>query len=299
MKSTIFANKQYFHREVLHFKYNPIPTSLTTTVPFEILVATMFRTNLEFLEEMFPGGNYQEYQILVINQTDQDKELVASSKNLRVINTLERGLSNSRNMALQHAIGEICLFADDDVRYIANMDQVVVNAFAKAPSASVMTFQAQDEHGHLYREYPEIKRHTKNTVYTVNGVVIALRLQTIKEHQLTYSPLFGLGAPFETADEYVFLRDVLAADLEIGYEPTVILSHPSYNSGKDMGSDRVVFARGALKQKYLGGLSYLWVFKYVRFLWAHGYISKKEVIHKIKVGFAGIKKFKQLNAKAL
>lgn len=259
----------------------------------------MFRTNLEFLKEMFCVSDYQQYHILVINQTDQTRKLVATSENIRVINTLERGLSNSRNLAIQHAQGEICLLADDDVRYIKNLEEVVVNAFAKAPLASLMTFQAQDEHGQLYREYPDIKTHTKNTVFTVNGVVIALRLKTIKSHQLSYSPLFGLGAPFETADEYVFLRDVLAAGLVIGFEPKTILTHPSYNSGKDMGSDRIVFARGALKQKYLGWLSYLWVFKYVRFLWAHGFITRKEVIHKIKVGFAGIKKYKQLNAKTL
>jgi glycosyltransferase involved in cell wall biosynthesis len=268
--------------------------SLTTTIPFEILVATMHRTDLSFLKAMFPEDDYRRFQILVINQTDDEHPLESDSDSIRVINTKERGLSNSRNMGIANALGAICLVADDDVRYVKGFEVGIQAAFAKAKKAAVITFQVQDETGNLYRDYPAIEQHTKKTVFTVNGVVIAFRTEDIRLKELGYDSLFGLGATFETADEYVFMCDVLKAGLIARFEPLVILTHPAFNSGMASGSDRIIFARAALKQKYLGRLSYLWVFKYVRFLVAHNYISKSEFWAKLKVGFAGIKKYKQL-----
>lgn len=254
----------------------------------------MYRTDLSFLEAMFPNDDYRRFQILIINQTDSARQLESNCDSIRVINTQERGLSNSRNMAIANAVGAICLVADDDVRYETGFDVGIQNAFAKAKNAGIVTFQAQDEAGNLYRDYPDIQQHSKKTVYTVNGVVIAFKIEDIRAKKLGYNPLFGLGATFETADEYVFIQDALAADLVVGFEPLVILTHPAFNSGMDSGGDQIIFARAALKQKYLGTLSYLWVFKYVRFLVAHGYISRSEFWTKVKVGFAGIRKYKQL-----
>lgn len=243
---------------------------------------------------MFPEDDYRRFQILVINQTDDEHPLESDSDSIRVINTKERGLSNSRNMGIANALGAICLVADDDVRYVKGFEVGIQAAFAKAKKAAVITFQVQDETGNLYRDYPAIEQHTKKTVFTVNGVVIAFRTEDIRLKELGYDSLFGLGATFETADEYVFMCDVLKAGLIARFEPLVILTHPAFNSGMASGSDRIIFARAALKQKYLGRLSYLWVFKYVRFLVAHNYISKSEFWAKLKVGFAGIKKYKQL-----
>ena len=274
---------------------------MTTPIPFEILVATMHRTDLSFLKAMFPEDDYRRFQILVINQTDAEHQLESDSDSIRVINTEERGLSNSRNMAIENALGAICLVADDDVRYVKGFEEGILNAFlpseqagAKAKDAAVITFQVQDDEGNLYRNYPDIEKHTKKTVFTVNGVVIAFKTDAIRSKGIQYNTLFGLGATFETADEYIFMNDVLEAGLIARFEPLVILTHPVYNSGMDSGSDRIIFARAALKQKYLGRLSYLWVFKYVRFLVAHNYIAKAQFWEKLKVGFAGIKKYKQL-----
>lgn len=254
----------------------------------------MYRTDLTFLQAMFPEDDFRRFQILVINQTDSERQLVSDIDTIRVINTTERGLSNSRNRAIDNAVGTICLVADDDVRYIKGFEDGILSAFAKVKNAAIVTFQVQDEAGNLYRDYPDIEVHSKKTVYTVNGVVIAFRTEEIKSKNLKYNPLFGLGAAFETADEYVFMQDALLAGLIARFEPLVILTHPAFNSGMDSGGDQIIFARAALKQKYLGRLSYLWVFKYVRFLVANNYISKSEFWAKVKVGFAGIKKYKQL-----
>jgi len=255
----------------------------------------MYRSDLSFLEAMFPEDDYTKYHILVVNQTDKERQLSSTHPNIRVINTEERGLPQSRNMALENAMGDICLIADDDVWYVSDVAKIVIDAFKQRPLATVVSFQMEDEDGKLYRDYPVIETHTKKTVYTVNGVVIAFNREMLLASNARYDNHFGLGTTFQTANEFVFMRNVLKEGLLAQYEPKVILRHPVFNSGMASGSDRVIYARAALNYKYYGVLSYLWVLKYVRFLVAHKFIKMNEAMTKIKLGFSGIKKYKQLH----
>ncbi|RMB60466.1 glycosyltransferase family 2 protein [Dokdonia sinensis] len=277
----------------------------------------MYRDNLRFLEAMFPHVDYRDFNILVINQTDEVRQLQSNLPNIRVINTKERGLPQSRNMAIKNAKGDICLVADDDVRYVEDVEDIVVSAFAKAslrdsqPSGersakaklaspsetnhpTVITFQMVKESGVLYQDYPDIRKHTNKSISTVNGVVIAFNRKLLLEQHILYNNHFGLGATFGTANEYVFMRNVLKAGAVALFEPKVILSHPDVSSGRFQGEDRVIYGRAALKYKEYGVFAYLWILKYLRFLVAHKYIEPEQFREKLKVGFSGIKKYKQL-----
>lgn len=254
----------------------------------------MFRTDLGFLEKMFPQNDYREYNILVINQTDEKRPLTSDHENIRVINSEERGLSHSRNLAIREAIGEICLVADDDVQYVENLNDIVIDAYSTYKDAAVITFQMNNAEGALYRDYPDITYHTSKTIRSVNGVVISFKTGALLKTETYYDLNFGLGCTFQTANEYVFMKNVLKSQLQAVFVNKVILAHPNHSSGQDMGSDRVMYARAALTHKYYSYLSYLWVFKYLRFLIAHRYIKGKEIFKKMKVGFAGIRKYRTL-----
>jgi len=268
----------------------------SVSVPFEILISTMFRSDLLFLERMFPNGDYSSYAILIINQTDSGRQIDTTPENVRVINTQERGLPQSRNIGIQNAIGEVCLVADDDVVYVDNLASIILNGYSAYPDAAVITFQLINTKGELYRSYPAISKHTHKHVNTVNGVVISFKKEMLLEKEVFYNLHFGLGATFGTANEYVFMKNVLYAKLPAYFVPEVILTHPDESSGQAISSDRVLYARGALTYKYYGVLSYLWACKYVFFLVRHKYIAPKEAFAKAKKAFSGIKRYKQLLA---
>lgn len=273
---------------------------MAQSVAFEILVATMFRSDFEFLEAMFPNKSYQDYHILVINQTDSARQLASEHPNVRVINTQERGLSRSRNMALKNAIGEVCLIGDDDVKYVPEVEEVVVSAFAKAKkslskSPAVITFQMTNHKGALYKKYPEIRTHTAASVILVSSVEIALNRTEVLATQLEFDVHFGLGATFQTAEEYIFLRAILEKGELCLFENKVILSHPAISSGHFSGKDAIIFARAALRYKFMGRLAYLSMVKYTWFYYRRGEIAFKDIPSKIAVAFAGIKKYKSIN----
>jgi glycosyltransferase involved in cell wall biosynthesis len=259
----------------------------------EILISTMRKTTLSFLSEMFSQSNYLDSNILIINQTNEGELLVSDFENIRVINSCEKGLPQSRNIALENASGAICLIADDDIKYVKNFNKIILTAFNKHPNADIITFQMNNDEGQLFRDYQDIIKHNKDTIYTANSVVIAFRLKSIKEH-VSFNPYFGLGAKFQVGDEYVFLRNSLKAGLSIYFESKVILTHSKLSSGQDVSSDRLIYGRSALYYKYFGLRSYFRIGKHIYRTFACGKLSLSEIIPKFRVGLKGIKDYQKL-----
>ena len=264
------------------------------TKTLEILVSTMNRVSLSFLSQMFPENNFENYSILVVNQTEKDTLLESPYTNVRVINSFEKGLPQSRNLALKNAQGDICLIADDDVKYKVGFDRIISDAFTTHLDADIITFKMVDENGNDFKPYQNIKQHSIKTVRTVNSVVIALDRKRISESNTLFDEHFGLGTTFQSGDEYVFLRNALQNNLDVKFEPKVILTHKFESSGRDAGSDRIIFARAALFYKYSGVLGYLRLCKYLYMIYRQDIITFKDLLPKYKVGVKGIKHYKSL-----
>lgn len=259
----------------------------------EILIATKDRTNFDFLLVMFPFKHFSNYTILIVNQS-KESFLTSDVPSVRVINSTEIGLSKSRNMAINNAAKKICLIADDDVVYSVDFEKEIIRAFGVFQKPSIITFN----HKRLGKESSQNcsrKRynHTFNTIGGICSIEIAFQLRDIKKYEIYFDEYFGLGSFFETGEEFLFLRKALKLNLKLYYYPTVIVSHPLLTSGEKQGDNRLIFARAALNYKIKGGLAYLWLIKYLLFLFRNNYIKKTELFNKFKIGLLGINKFKE------
>ncbi|MFD2564605.1 glycosyltransferase family A protein [Aquimarina rubra] len=267
------------------------------SVDFEILISTMFRTTLQFLEDMFEKrDDYKNYNILIVNQTDRNKILVSSLQNIRVINSFERGTTKSRNLALKNAIGNVCLMADDDTKYVSNIKNIIIESHQKYPDMGFISFEAVDEQLNPFTVYPKTGLHSKKTLQSIYTLVITFKRTKILEANVLYNEYFGLNTIFNTGEEYVFLRGAYDKGVKIFHVPIVIVSHPKETSGKLQGNDDIIFSRSAVKYRYTGFFTYLWLVKYIFFLVRKKYISVREVPHKFLQGIKGIQKYKELKA---
>lgn len=264
----------------------------------EILLSTMHKTSLSFLSDMFSSSNYSNINILIINQTNEGELLESNIDNARVVNSFEKGLPQSRNLAIENASEDICLIADDDVDYVENFKEIILSTFEKHVNADIITFQMNDDEGQLFRNYQDIIKHNEDTIYTANSVVIAFRLKSIKG-KISFNPNFGLGAKFQVGNEYVFLRNALNIGLSIYFEPQVILSHPKFSSGRDAASDRIIYGRSALYYKYFGIRSYFRIGKHIFRTFMSGKLPLSQVISKYRIGLRGINDYKLLLKKGL
>lgn len=259
----------------------------------EILISTMNRMDLKFLDKMFTHNHICDYLILIINQTINGNELKSNSKNIRVINSYDKGLSKSRNLAIKNSIGDIILIADDDIIYEPKFENKILEAFIKHRDAGIVTFRMQDENGNLFKKYPLIKRHNRKSLESVNSVVIAFKKQIINNYNLQFNTLFGLGAPFSTGEEYIFLMDAFVKNLNIYFEKDVILTHNHNSSGRKLGTDSLIYARSAIMRKLHGSLAKLYLLKYIVYSILNKEIKPIEFMAKYNMGLKGIKDYEK------
>ena len=260
----------------------------------EILIATKNRENLDFLALMFPYEHFSKFNILVINQSTSSV-LISTFETVRVINVNETGLSKSRNLAIKNASKKICLIADDDLIYFSNFDIGIITAFNQNSDVSIITFNHQRETlDKPQNRSQKISNHTLKTIWNVSSIEIAFQVKDIEENNLNFDENFGLGSYFETAEEYLFLRDAIMIRLRALFYPLTIASHPLISSGENQGEDKILFARAALLYKTKANLAYIWLIKYVFFLVRKSYIKGNECMIKFKMGLSGIRKYKEL-----
>ena len=101
---------------------------------FEILCVTMRQNDFSKLDEMNIHSD-----VVFANQCDRTAydEREFDGHTAKMISTQTRGVGINRNTALMYASAEICLFADDDVKYVDNVEQLVLGEFDAHPDADV------------------------------------------------------------------------------------------------------------------------------------------------------------------
>lgn len=211
-------------------------------------MATMHRKNISEIDWIYK--NIQT-PILLINQSDFSS--LEIQDNIRMISCIERGSSNSRNMALNNAIGDICLIADDDVGYVDNAEEIINCAFRDNPSADIITFQIITPEGKPFNKgYPVHKQwHNSRSILRCASIEIAFRKDSIIQAGIKLDVDFGLGSKYRVHDEIIFLKDALDNNLKLLYIPIPIVIHPAESSGTDF-NDHLIVSKGAAFVRLFG-----------------------------------------------
>lgn len=265
-------------------------------VQLEILISTMNRNSLDFLEVMFQNNTLSEFQILVINQTIENRIILSKEPKIRVINSFEKGLSKSRNLAIANAIGDICLLADDDVIYLKGFEKLILKAYASHENTDLITFKTLTTENKPYSTYPKKTNNLKDFIKYVLSIEITFKRLSVLNSGINFNENFGLGATFEDSENYIFLTDLKAIEnFKLLYVPEFIVLHPPVSSSSEIVSDRLVFARSALNYKLYGNAAYLYVAKLIFFLLRKKLIKFGDISHKYGVAHSGIKTYKKLN----
>lgn len=187
----------------------------------EHLISTMHQSDAAFMQEM----NCME-NVLVVNQADVeriDERIAVNGNKLRIISTKERGLSNSRNMLLKNASGDIAILGDDDIVYLDGYLEKIQNAYREHPEADIIAFSfTQSLTENTRRQFKSARRLNIFTISKVASVELTFRTRSVLDANLSFCTLLGLGAKYEACEENAFLADALRAGLTIWYVPETI-----------------------------------------------------------------------------
>ncbi len=250
------------------------------TPTLEILMATMERDNLQFLTYCFPNGLPPAVYLLIINQS-KTKKLTSNHPNIRVINSPEKGLAKSRNLALAHAQGKLCVFADDDVVFYPGFKEKIIRAFSLFPNSSLIRFQYEKEKGKPAKNYSKkaIKNLSWLQVLQISSIEMVIKRTAITAHNCQFDIHFGLGSNvFEMGEEQVFAADVKKALLKISYVPEVLVFHAKNTSSakKDFRERYFIFG-GVIKRIFNSSFNY-WVWLKIFFDLKQKKLSFKYII---------------------
>lgn len=266
-----------------------------THIPFEILVATTNRTTLDFIDNMFKNNDLEHYHLLIINQTGENKLLVSDVPNIRVINAFERGLSRSRNLAIQHAIGDICLLADDDVVFLEGFENKIMESYDQLKDADLITFKTITTENKPYSNYPKKVTGLEDFYRKVLSIEITFKRDVILKNNISFNENFGLGSVFQDCENRLFFEDVFTTkQIKAYFSPEFIVVHKPFSTSDEVTSDRYMFARSALFYKKHGVFGWLYVIKLLFSLVRNNYIGFGEVSHKLQVAKKSIDTFKHM-----
>ena len=197
---------------------------------------------------MFHKCDINQFSILLVDQTKRKKNFNPYHKkySYAYYNIPLNGLSSSRNFAINRSNADICLICDDDVIFEKNFASIIIKSFQTYPNADIITFRAKNSLNKLFKKYPNKTIHDYKTISYINSFLISFRRDEIIEKKVFFDPLFGLGSTFQTADEYIFLREALDKKLNLLASKKIILTHKELSSGQNAGSDKIIFARSAV-----------------------------------------------------
>lgn len=244
----------------------------------EHLVSTMYKKTPEFVY----GMNCRE-DVLIVNQTDVQGQSLSKNgtRQIRMLSTVERGLSNSRNMLIENAEGDIAIVGDDDLLYLDGYEKVIREAYMAYPEADIIAFRfTQSLEGETRHQFKKEKWLNIFSISKVASVEVTFRLNRIREKKLKFCPLLGLGAKYGACEENAFLADALRSGLKILYIPQTICylePDPPERVKWQNGFDQEYFIkRGAGFYRIYGKL-------FLPFSLAFLLLKKRSLFHKIGI----------------
>lgn len=186
----------------------------------QVLVSTMHQKDYSIIEKMNINSD-----AIIINQCDrfEYKKINYKGNSIDFFSFAERGVGLSRNTALMRATADICLFADEDMVYVDNYKEIVINAFKENPKADMILFNVPSKNP----ERPTCQIVTKGKVRWYNcfrygAVNIAVKTEKLKKRNIYFSLLFGGGAKYSAGEDSMFIADCLRKGLKIYTHPAII-----------------------------------------------------------------------------
>ena len=203
----------------------------------------------DFELQNLPG--LQDVQVLLVNQCDVEKPELLCSGKARMLNTPSRGLSNSRNLAIENAQADVCLFSDDDESFVENLEGKILEQYEKHPDADIIIFKMIDRPARLGLE----EKTLKGLDYLkVGSWQISFRRKAVLEKGIRFDPKLGAGSGNGAGEENKFMKECMAAGLKAVFVPVEIGSAVRKDSTWFKGFDQKYFYNRGRSTRYLLGL---------------------------------------------
>lgn len=243
----------------------------------EVLVSCMHKEDMDIISDSRITGS-----AVVINQCSKEDydELKTKSGLARMYSVKDRGLTKSRNMAIEKSCGDICLLCDDDEVFKKDYEQKIVSAYEQLPDADIIIFKMADRKP----SFPDkVMRLKFPKIMKVSSWQISFKRQSLIDSGVRFDELLGAGTGNGAEEELKFLKDSLGAKLRIYYVPSEIALVGQESSTWFTGFNEKFFRDRGNTTRYILGLP-------LSLIYAFYYVVRKRNMYKKNIGtFAALK----------
>ena len=190
---------------------------------FNLLISCMHQKDASILQR----SNVQS-DVVVVNQCDHDSiceydfiNKYGRTCHVKFINTTERGLSRSRNMAIKHSWADICLICDDDEILADDCEDLIMSAYKENPDAGLIAFALiRNDNG---KQYPmERKTLGFKQILKTCSLQLTFSRNLIKKHGIMFDEKMGSGTGNGGGEENMFMFSVKKHKIKMLYYPHII-----------------------------------------------------------------------------
>ena len=187
---------------------------------------------------------------VVVNQCDENKiqniDMTHPDGNTHkvvFINTTERGLSRSRNMAILNSDSDVCLIMDDDEILEDNYESIILDAHEQYKNADIIVFKFKNRN----KKYSD-KPHKVGFIgaLRVSSIEITFKRKAIIENNINFNVKMGSGTGHGCGEENAFLFACLHKKLTMRNIPVIIADlHLGESSWFKGFNDQYFISKGA------------------------------------------------------
>ena len=206
---------------------------------------------------------------VMVNQCDRYgyEEIENHGHKIQVFSMPERGVGLSRNTALLHASGDVCVFSDEDIVFNEDYETQIQKAYEELSDADMILVNVQVAPARRTYWNEDIHRINRRNYGRYPAYSITAKRDALLRANVHYSLLFGGGAKYSNGEDSLFLKDCLRAGLKI-YSHTICIGEETERESTWFSGYHEKFFRdrGVLYHYLYGKLALPLAF---RFLWVH------------------------------
>jgi len=255
----------------------------------QVLVSTMNQLDDSLAVKMRISSD-----AVIINQCESNSIRVfkLDDYTIKLVSVAERGVSRSRNLAVNNATADICLLSDDDVTYEDGYSDIICDAFRQIESADIIAFNINRTN---YNERTvsskriTVPRNAPKYKY-FGAVRIAFRLKSVRESGILFNENFGPGSVYGAGEDAIFLRDARKNGLVVYEHPSVIASVDFSKSSWFRGyNEKYFYDKGAFLAAAHEGAKNIFKYYYILRLFRHSSLSITKILKLLNAGTKGYK----------
>lgn len=225
----------------------------------ELLIVAMNQHDLSLCDDMNVKTN-----CIIASQCHEYKYISDKDKKAILICSDDIGVGKNRNKALYFSSKDILLFGDEDLVYIDDLENKVLEAYKALPNADAIIFQIESPGKDITAKIKEIRRVRWFNYAKYGAARLSIKKSSIQKYNIKFNELFGGGCKYGSGEDNIFIHDLLKKGAKIYTYPLLIAYEKENKSSWFKGYDEKYFYdNGALmaslynKRKYIMSIIFL------------------------------------------